>query len=105
MTLLTNTSQVRVFIGLVNYYRDMWERLLHLLHLLTALTSSKVKFKWADVEQKAFDDIKQAGYHDTLLAYPDFNKRFDIHMDSINYQLAEVISQEGGGGELSTSIK
>ena len=45
----TSTKQVRAFIGLVNYYRDMWPRWLHLLQPLNLLTSSKVGFKWTDV--------------------------------------------------------
>ena len=50
MTPPINQKQVRSFIGLVNYYRDMWGKLSHLLQPLTALTSKKVKFKWTSVE-------------------------------------------------------
>ena len=45
------------------------------------------------MEQKAIDDIKLAVYHDTLLSYPDPNKRFDIHTDTRNYKIEAVISQ------------
>ena len=72
---------------------DIWARQLHLLHPLTALTSKKVKFKWTDVEQNAFDDIKRTVVHDNLLAYMDFKERFDIHTDSRDYRLGAVISQ------------
>ena len=95
MTPPNNTKEVCSFIGIVNYYKDMWSRLSYLLHPLTALTSNKVKFKWTEVEKRAFDDIKQAFAHDKLLAYPDFNKRFDTHIDAINYQLGPLIIQEG----------
>ena len=77
-----NTKEVRAFIGIVNYYRDMWVRRSHLLHLLTELTSNKVKLIWTRVEHKAFDDIKHALAQDTLLAYTYFNRHFDIHIDS-----------------------
>ena len=66
-------------IGLVNYYRDIWDKWSHLLQPFTALTSNKVKFKYTEVEQKAFDEIKQIVTRDTLLIYPDFNEHFDIH--------------------------
>ena len=79
-----NTKEVRAFIGIVNYYRDMWVRRSHLLHLLTELTSNKVKLIWTRVEHKAFDDIKHALAQDTLLAYTYFNKLFDVHMDARN---------------------
>ena len=88
-----NTKEVRAFIGIVNYCRYMWARRSHILHPLTALTSPKAKFKWTDVEQKAFDDIRRTVTHDTLLAYPDFNKRFDINTDANDYQLGAVIIQ------------
>ena len=73
----------------------MWARRSHLLHPLTALTSNKVKFKWTDVEQKVFDDIKRTVARETLFSYPDFNKRFDIHKYASDYRLGEVISQYG----------
>ena len=79
-----NTKEVHAFIGIVNYYRDMWAKRSHLLHPITALTSNKVKFKWTDLEQKVFEDIKPAISQDTLLAYPDFNQRFGIHSDAID---------------------
>ena len=46
------------------------------------------------MEQKVFDDIKQAVAHDTLLSYSDFNKYFDIHTDASNYQLVALIRQD-----------
>ena len=51
-------KQVHSFIGLVNYYRDMWAKQSHLLQPLTELTSNKLKFKCTDVGQKAFDENK-----------------------------------------------
>ena len=88
-----NTKEVREFIWIVNYYRDIWAKRSHILHPLTALTSNKVKFKCTELEQKAFEDIKRAVSQDTLLVYPDFNQRFDIHTDASDYQLGSVISQ------------
>ena len=68
-----------MFIGIFKYYKDMRDKQSDLIHPLTVLTSPKVNFKWTNMEQKLFDDIKRTLSHNTLLAYPDFNKRFDIH--------------------------
>ena len=53
-----------------------------------------MKFKLTEVEQKVFDSIKHAVAQDTLLAYPDSNKRFYFHTDTRNYQLGAAISQD-----------
>ena len=52
-----------------------------------------VKWEWTDVHQAVFDGMKKALARDTILAYPDFNKPFDIHTDSSKVQLGAVISQ------------
>ena len=60
---------------------------------LSALVSNKTKFVWKEEQQKAFDKIKKIITKETLLAYPDFNKEFHIHMDASNVQLGAVIMQ------------
>ena len=78
---------------MVNYYRDMWIRHSEVLAPLTPLTSSNIKFEWTNVEQMAFNKIKQIVRCETLLSYPDFNKPFEIHTDTSHTQLGVVISQ------------
>jgi hypothetical protein len=51
-------KQLRSFIGMVNYYRDMWPMRSHLLAPLSALTSSTAIWKWTNEHQKAFDTMK-----------------------------------------------
>ena len=73
----------------------MWRRRAHTLAPLTRLCSTKVKFKWTEVEQNAFMAMKKIVGRDVLLAYPDFTKEFVIHTDASKAQLGGVISQEG----------
>jgi hypothetical protein len=54
----TTRKQLRRFIGMVNYYRDMWPLRSHLLAPLSSLTSAKVKWKWTTEHQEAFDKMK-----------------------------------------------
>jgi hypothetical protein len=43
---LPTCKQLRQFIGMVNYYRDMWLQRSHFLAPLSSMTSAKGKWKW-----------------------------------------------------------
>ena len=89
----TNRKQLRSFIGIINYYRDMWPKRSEYLAPLSRLVSTKVPFKWGKQEQKAFDVVKKHVARETLLSYPDFNKPFEVHTDASDTQLGAIISQ------------
>ena len=88
-------KQLRRFIGIINFYRYMWKGRAEKLSPLTVLTSKKAKWKWIEVEQQAFEAVKTAVAKNTLLVYPDFNEKFEIHTDASKHQLGAVISQKG----------
>jgi len=88
-------KELRSFVGVLNYYRDMWVRRSHVLAPLAALTSKTTKWKWEPQPQKALAMAKRVVAKETLLAYPNFNKPFQIHTDASHYQLEAVASQEG----------
>jgi len=88
-----NISELRSFIGAVNYYRDMWPRRAHLLAPLTAMTGQK-QFQWTTEMHKAFLHLKKTMAADVHLAYPDHNKPFTIETDASDYQLGAVIKQD-----------
>ena len=86
--------QLRRFLGMVNYYRDMWRRRSHTLAPLTQMSSDKAKFKWGPEQQKAFEEIKRIMSRETILAFPDFSKEFHVYTDASDYQLGAVIMQD-----------
>jgi hypothetical protein len=89
-------KELRQFIGIVNYYRDMWFSRSELLAPLTSLTSSKVKFEWHSSHQQTFDKIKKVTGTEVLLCYPDFNKPvlFHLYTYASDHQLGAVIIQD-----------
>ena len=69
----TKVRDVRRFVLLLNYYRDMWCNRAHTLAPLTKLFSTKVKFKRTDVENNAFIAVKNTAGRDVLHSYPNFS--------------------------------
>ena len=54
----TTKNQLRIFIGLVNYFRDMWQHRSKIFPL-SSMTSEQAKWNWSKLCQKAFDTIKK----------------------------------------------
>jgi hypothetical protein len=73
----------------------MWQKRSHMLDPLTGFVIPLVKNKLDPDPQKASDEIKQKGMQETLPAFPDFEKEFNVYTDASNKQLGAVIMQEG----------
>eukprot|EP00957_Ditylum_brightwellii_P094921 7228756-Ditylum_brightwellii.AAC.1 len=52
-------KQLCSFIGMINYYCDMWQDLSKVLAQLAVLMSKGTPWKWTSVKQKAFDKAKK----------------------------------------------
>ena len=90
-----NGTELRSFIRIVNYYRDMWVRRSHALAPLASLTSNKTKWSWGPQQEVGFQTAKKITAQEVVLACPDFSKPFEIHTDASHCQLGAVISQGG----------
>ena len=75
--------QLRHFLGMINYYRDMWRRRSHVLAPLTKLVGSTAKYIWGEEQRKAFEEIKRVISEETMLSFPDFDKEF--HVNACNW--------------------
>ena len=60
-----------------------------------ALTSKNVKYERKNKHQKCFDAIKHVIGREVLLAYPEFNAPFELHIDASKLQIGAVIPQKG----------
>jgi hypothetical protein len=100
-------KQLRHFLGMVKYYRDLWARRSDMLAPLTALVrecgqtkitktkgTKKVPWHWDKVHQRAFNHINTTIARDRVLAYPDYSDVFEIYTDASSKQLGAVITQK-----------
>jgi hypothetical protein len=101
-----SVKELRRFLGMVKYYRDMWAKRSEMLALLTDLVrewgetkatkkngTKKKPWKWESIHQQAFDDVKATIAKEVVLVYPDFTKPFEIYTDASTMQLGAVITQ------------
>ncbi len=56
---LKDVSQLKSFIGLVNYYVKFLPDLSTVLALLYMLLHKEMKWSWGDEQQKAFQEVKK----------------------------------------------
>ena len=102
----TNVKELRRFLGMVQYYRDLWAKRSEMLAPLTDLVgecgqtkvtrakgTKRVPWHWDEVHQKAFDMVKATIAKDVVLAYPDYDKVFEVYTDASSTQLGSVITQ------------
>ena len=92
-----NASEVRSFLGMINFYRDMWPRRTELLKQFNALSGGPKhqKVEWTPALEAAFHEVKAIIAQDALMAFPNHNRPFEIYTDASDYQLGACIMQEG----------
>jgi hypothetical protein len=56
--------------------------------------TKKKPWRWDPICQQAFDNLKAAIPKETVLAYPDFLKPFEMYTDASATQLGAVIAQD-----------
>ncbi len=93
----TNVKELRHFLGMVQYYRDLWARRSKILAPLTSLVgecgqtkvtrakrTKKVPWHWDEVHQRAFNHVKATIAREVVLAYPDYAKslRFTLMLQA-----------------------
>jgi hypothetical protein len=56
--------------------------------------TKKKPWQWDPIHQQAFDNVKAAIAQETVLAYLDLLKLFEIYTDASSTQLGAVITQD-----------
>ncbi|PKU86669.1 RNA-directed DNA polymerase [Dendrobium catenatum] len=90
----TSITEVRSFHGLANYYRRFIKGFSSLMSPITNCLKSP-SFTWAAAQQKSFDKIKLALSSAPVLAFPDFDKPFQVETDASAIGVGAVMTQDG----------
>jgi hypothetical protein len=92
-------KDVRAFLGLSGYYRDFIRKYADMSRPLTQLTKKDEKFGWTNLQQQAFDKLKDALTFESVLAHPRFDQPFILSTDASDYAVSAILSQLHNGKE------
>jgi transposase InsO family protein len=92
-----NASDVRSFLGFIGYYRRMikdYGTLTAPLHNATG----KEGFRWTELEQRSFEELKNAMIASPVLRCPDDALTFHIWPDASPWAVGGILTQDAGDG-------
>jgi transposase InsO family protein len=92
--------QVRSLLGSVNYFRQWIPDRGKIIKPLTQLTRKDVKFRWTEECQNSFDQIKQIMSSQPILAYPNFDKEFELFTDASQTAIGALLAQRDENNQL-----
>ena len=86
-------KNVRSFLGMCAFIRETIPKYSHMTAPLTALMSSKVPFRWTDDHTKVFRAVQAAVGKAIMLAFPNYDRPFEVFCDASDMQIGSLICQ------------
>uniref|UniRef100_A0A8C5D775 ribonuclease H n=1 Tax=Gouania willdenowi TaxID=441366 RepID=A0A8C5D775_GOUWI len=89
-----NVSQLRSFLGLINYYHKFLPNLSSLLHPLNGLLHQNTKWSWTDDCEQAFKKAKRLIVSEKVLTHFDPKLPLRLACDASPYGIGAVLSHK-----------
>uniref|UniRef100_A0A8C5QT05 Gypsy retrotransposon integrase-like protein 1 n=2 Tax=Leptobrachium leishanense TaxID=445787 RepID=A0A8C5QT05_9ANUR len=93
-----SVSELKAYLGLLNYYHKFLPSLSTLLAPLHALLRKETKWTWSCEQKEAFEKSKNLLQSDALLVHYDVNKPIILACDASPYGVGAVLSHRMGDG-------
>ena len=90
----TNVTELKSYLGLLNYYGKFLPNLSTKLQPLYKLLKKDCRWHWSEEQEKAFSSTKQFLESDSLLVHYDPNKELVMACDASPYGIGAVISHK-----------
>lgn len=90
----TSSKAAHSFLQMIGFYRKYIPRFAHISAPLNKFTRKGFPFVWTDVEQSAFDQLKQSLTSPAILVLPDPTKPYVVRTDASRVGVGGVLLQE-----------
>lgn len=95
-----DVTQIRSFLGLLNFYRRFIPNFAEIAQPLTNLTKKNSRFSWSEEADNAFKELRKLLTKSPILKFPNFEKPFILCTDASAYAIGAVLCQEYDGHEM-----
>ena len=86
-----SVTEVRSFLGLIEYYRRFVKGFSVIASPLTKLLRKGIKFEWSDKCQKSFEQLKEILVEAPVLTQPTSGKEYTLYIDASGIGLGCVL--------------
>ncbi|GJR90317.1 putative reverse transcriptase domain-containing protein [Tanacetum coccineum] len=86
-------TEIRLFLGLADYYRRFIEGFSKIARPMIKLTQKNMKFDWGEKAEAAFQLLKRKLCSAPMLALPEGSESFVVYCDASNKGLGAVLMQ------------
>ena len=90
----SNTTSLKRFLGLCNFFRDYIPNMPSRTRYLRELLKKDTPFSWSTHHSREFEDLKHAVTGpDVLLSHPDWTSPFELHVDASKLGCGAMLAQ------------
>lgn len=100
----TNVSELKSFLGMINYYRSFIKNASSIMSPLHKLLQKGSMWQWCPEHELAITNIKTILASDNTLAHFNPNAKIILTVDASPYGLGAILSQEENGVEKPVSF-
>ncbi|KAL0303197.1 UNVERIFIED_CONTAM: Transposon Tf2-11 polyprotein [Sesamum radiatum] len=90
----SDVHDLRLFLGLANYYQRFVKGYFEIARPMTDLLKKTENWNWTPQCQVSFDNLKRAMVTDPVLALSDMSKPFVVETDASDFALGGVLMQD-----------
>ncbi|GJT43631.1 putative nucleotidyltransferase, ribonuclease H [Tanacetum coccineum] len=91
----TKVTELRSFLGLVDYYRRFIMGYSAIASPLTDLLKKNQAWIWDEECQAEFESLKKAVMEEPVLRLPDVTMPFELHMNASDFAIGGVLMTDG----------